>query len=104
MKASGITARVASPRVLKPGEARIVDFLLELDCPILVRSGGLLQALRGRAPHPLIGDFSLNAANSICGRHAISSWALTRLTPTHDLNAAQIAELAPQIGGRAASK
>ena len=38
--------RVASPRVLKPGEERIVDFLLSCDCPILVRSAGLLHQLR----------------------------------------------------------
>ena len=46
VQAAGITARVASPRVLKPNEQRIVNFLLRLDCPILVRSGGLLQALQ----------------------------------------------------------
>ena len=65
VKASGITARVASPRVLKPGEARILNFLLSLECQILVRSTGILHALRER-DHPfLIGDFSLNAANSL---------------------------------------
>ena len=37
IRAAGIQARVASPRVLKPGEERIVDFLLSCDCPILVR-------------------------------------------------------------------
>ncbi len=65
VKASGIAARVASPRILKPGEARIVDFLLSLDCAILVRSTGLLQALREKSHAELIGDFSLNAANSL---------------------------------------
>jgi len=62
IKATGITPRVASPRVLKPQEQRIVNFLLRLDCAIVVRSGGLLEALRGRHQHPLIGDFSLNIA------------------------------------------
>ncbi len=33
VQATGIEVRVASPRVLKPGEERIVDFLLRLDCP-----------------------------------------------------------------------
>jgi putative protease len=52
VQAAGIDARVASPRVLKPNEQRIVNFLLRLDCTILVRSGGLLQALQGTdAPH-----------------------------------------------------
>ena len=64
--------RVASPRVLKPGEERIVDFLLGCDCPILVRSAGLLQAL-GEGPHPaLVGDFSLNAANALTARELLA--------------------------------
>ena len=68
VKAAGILARVASPRVLKPGEARIVDFLLGLNCQILVRATGILHSLRQK-DHPfLIGDFSLNAANSLIGR------------------------------------
>ena len=36
IKAAGIVARVASPRVLKPQEQRIVNFLLRLDCPIVL--------------------------------------------------------------------
>ena len=39
----GAVARVAAPRVLKPGEERIAAFLLGLECPILVRSAGLLH-------------------------------------------------------------
>ena len=94
---AGITARVASPRILKPNEQRIVNFLLRLDCQILVRSGGLLQALR-EADHPeLIGDFSLNAANVISADTYLDL-GLHRLTPTHDLNADQVAELARAIG------
>jgi putative protease len=97
VKSAGITVRVASPRVLKPGEARISDFLASLDCWILVRCAGLLEALREKAAGRLIGDFSLNVANSI------SAWAILRqgverITPTHDLNAAQIAHLASAIG------
>ena len=93
VKDSGITARVASPRVLKQDEARILNFLLSLDCQILVRSTGILNALRDK-PHPeLTGDFSLNAANSLTVDEYLND-GLLRLTPTHDLNAAQIAELA----------
>jgi len=98
VKASGIAARVASPRVLKPGEARIVDFLVDLNCEILVRSTGILYTLRDRPTRMLTGDFSLNAANSIAARRFLGM-GLTRLTPTHDLNAAQIADLAKRIGG-----
>ena len=97
VQSNGIEARVASPRVLKPGEERIVDFLLKLNCSIVVRSAGLLHSLR-HGHHPeLIGDFSLNAANVLTA-HELLARGLTRITPTHDLNAAQIAALAAQIG------
>jgi hypothetical protein len=38
---------------------------------------------------PLRGDFSLNAANVLSARHLLAL-GLERLTPTHDLNAAQL--------------
>ena len=65
VKASGLQARVASPRILKPGESRIVQFLTSLHCPILVRSTGMLHTLKQSVDQPLIGDFSLNAANTL---------------------------------------
>ena len=97
VKASGIAARVASPRILKPDEARIVDFLLSLDCTIVVRSTGLLHGLREKPHAELIGDFSLNAANSLTAA-ILMELGLDRLTPTHDLNAAQVAALAHDAG------
>src|SRR5208283_783145 len=48
----------------------------------------------------LIGDFSLNAANAIAAAEFLQL-GLARVTPTHDLNADQIAALARQIGGAA---
>jgi len=92
VKAAGIEARVASPRILKPGEQRIADFLLRCECPLLVRSAGLLETLRPAGVR-LDGDFSLNAANAISA-DLLLSMGLSRIAPTHDLNAAQIAELA----------
>ena len=101
VQAAGIAARVASPRVLKPDEQRIVNFLLGLGCEIVVRSAGLLQALRllvaTEGSHSWIGDFSLNAANVLTAR-AFLDLGLKRLTPTHDLNAAQVASLAREVG------
>ena len=94
---AGIVARAASPRILKPGEARIVDFLLKLECPLLVRAAGLLDVLREQTQQPLIGDFSLNAANALSA-NTFLRLGLSRLTPTHDLNGAQIVELARQVG------
>src|SRR5205085_7101293 len=97
VQAAGLVARAASPRVLKPAESRIIDFLLKLDCPLVVRPAGLLYALQGQAHPPLIGDFSLNAANRLSA-DTFLRMGLERLTPTHDLNAAQITELARQMG------
>ena len=102
VQAAGIAARVASPRVLKPNEERIVHFLLRLDCQILVRSTGLLHALheaagppQGDSP-PWMGDFSLNAANLLAAGTFLRL-GLWRITPTHDLNAAQVADLARSL-------
>jgi putative protease len=96
VKAAGIPARVASPRILKPGESRILNFLLSLECPILVRSAGMLHTLQGNPHPPLIGDFSLNTANLLTAE-AYLALGLDRLTPTHDLNAEQISTLASQL-------
>ena len=96
VQAAGIEARVASPRVLKPSEQRVIRFLLKLDCPIVVRSSGLLQALQQEQHPALIGDFSLNTANVLTAETFLQL-GLTRITPSHDLNAAQIAALAQEI-------
>ncbi len=97
VQAAGLEVRVASPRILKPGESRIVAFLLSLECPILIRSTGILHTLRETTSQPLIGDFSLNTANTLTAE-AYLELGLDRLTPTHDLNAAQISGLAATIG------
>ena len=96
LQQAGITVRVASPRILKPGEERVVDFLLRLGCPVLIRPLGLLHLLSNRPHPPLTGDFSLNAANSITAR-TLLELGLERLALTHDLNAAQIADLAHAV-------
>jgi len=45
----------------------------------------------------LEGDFSLNTANALTA-HLLLSSGLSRLTPTHDLDASQLAELALALG------
>lgn len=97
VKSSGIAARVASPRVLKPGEEKIVQFLASLDCAIIVRAAGMIDELSGKSSNELIGDFSLNAANSIATASYLDL-GLARITASHDLNADQIAALARQSG------
>ena len=97
VKAAGMQVRVAGPRVLKPDESRIVAFLVSLECPILVRSTGMLQTLGKTPGRRLIGDFSLNTANTLTAE-AYLEFGLERVTPTHDLNAAQISALAGTVG------
>ena len=97
VKAAGVQVRVASPRILKPGESRILVFLVSLQCPILIRTTGILHTLKETASQPLIGDFSLNTANTLTAE-AYFELGLARLTPTHDLNAEQISALAATIG------
>ena len=99
VRAAGIRCRVASPRILKPAEQNVINFLRSLQVDVLVRSGGLLHDLL-RIPEPdrpvLDGDFSLNAANLLsCA--ALLELGVSRLNPTHDLNALQIVDLAKQI-------
>ena len=91
---AGVPVRVATPRLLKPDEGKILDFLRSLDCPILVRSAAMLERLQGV---DLTGDFSLNTANSQTAL-AYLELGCQRLTPTHDLNARQIAALGRDIG------
>ena len=98
VRSSGIPVRVATPRILKPGEERIVEFLLRLECPLLVRPSGLLHHLsRLDGAPPLTGDFSLNAANAVSAR-LLLDMGLERIAPTHDLNAEQVAALAREAG------
>lgn len=97
VREAGVECRVASPRVLKPCEEKIVDFLAKLGCPILVRPAGLVEMLGGREGLELTGDFSLNAANALTARMLLDG-GLARLTPTHDLNAEQVAALARAAG------
>lgn len=97
VRQSGTGVRIAGPRILKPGEERVLDFLLRLDCPLLVRPVGMLHALRGRTSAELTGDFSLNAANALSARLLLEQ-GLARITPTHDLNGEQVAQLAAEAG------
>jgi putative protease len=46
----------------------------------------------------MTGDFSLNAAN-VLSTSLLLGMGLDRITPTHDLNASQVARLAAAVGG-----
>lgn len=101
VRSARLDVRVASPRILKPAEEKVVHFLSSLDCPILIRSTGLLYSLQQRPATATtvrrMGDFSLNAANFRSAQSLIEM-GLERLTPSYDLNAEQITRLATDIG------
>jgi len=95
---------VAAPRIFKPGEARLVRYLLHLKPDaLLIRSSGLLYRLaelggngaaydeETRIPE-LLGDFSLNAANVLSAQQLLDK-GLSRLALTHDVNAEQLRKL-----------
>lgn len=99
VREAGLKPRVASPRILKPAEQRVIRFLLSLDCEILVRSGGLLYELLQQPVEQLpnlIGDFSLNVANAVSAKHYLDQ-GLNSITPTYDLNAQQVKNLCGSI-------
>ena len=92
--------RVASPRVLKPGEEKIVDFLLRLRLPDpRALQPALLEALRDRDARRAHRRFQPQRRQRRSPRTNFSSSACNVITPTHDLNAAQVADLARQVGG-----
>jgi putative protease len=93
---------VAAPRIIKPAEEALWRVLLKLDGAdaLLVRSAGLLSRLsllaeaEGVDTLPRIhGDFSLNVANAQAAR-AYLGLHVARLTPTFDLDASQLCDLA----------
>lgn len=117
VRRAGKTVIVATPRIIKPEEERLFTFYVRLrPDALLVRSAGFLQQLMDmggpgalyntRGPQSvdkeplripaLHGDFSLNAANILSAGLLLQS-GLTRLAPTHDLNAQQIASLATSL-------
>ncbi len=85
---------VAPPRIRKPGEDKIDRYLASLEPDaILVRGLGALhegRALRGGALR--IGDFSLNAANSLTASWILEQ-GLSAFTPSFDLDSAQLLRL-----------
>ncbi|MBI3071237.1 MAG: DUF3656 domain-containing protein [Deltaproteobacteria bacterium] len=82
---------LATPRIQKPGETRIVDHLVALKPDfILARSLGSLETLLRRDDRPrLIGDFSLNAVNPASASRLLSL-GLDALTPGYDLDATRL--------------
>jgi putative protease len=83
---------VAPPRIRKPGEEKIDDYLAKLAPDMILVRG--LGALRDGADASVlrIGDFSLNVTNHLSAQ-AVLSHGLSAFTPSFDLDAAQLSEL-----------
>lgn len=99
-RAAGLRVTLATTRVQKPGEASWDARLSRLEPDgVLVRHWGALVhfAQQGRAAGApaapgLHGDFSLNVTNSVTARLLLEQ-GLATFTPSHDLDAAQLASL-----------
>lgn len=92
LKAHGVRAGIATTRILKPREYYNLNIILRASPDaILVRNLGALQWLRDKGV-PLVGDFSLNAANSHTVRYLIGK-GLASVCASYDLNQTQLEAL-----------
>jgi putative protease len=95
LKEKGIRTGIATYRVMADGE----DLkLIERHCPdvVLVRNAGALHRLKGY-PGELIGDFSLNIANSISAEFFLNQAFLQRIVPSLDLNARELMQMIEKV-------
>jgi U32 family peptidase len=93
-RAAGARVLLATMRIQKPGEEPVDQrFAAMQPDGILARHLGALQYFRTKSDLPLHGDFSLNCTNVVTGR-TLLEMGLATLTPSYDLNAEQLADLA----------
>ncbi|HRU06130.1 MAG TPA: DUF3656 domain-containing protein, partial [Candidatus Brocadiia bacterium] len=85
-RAAGLPVTLATPRVIKPGEEKLLQDLLALaPDAILARNLAAVAFFRDRAPGlPLVADFSLNAANELTADQLLR-WGAARVTVSYDL-------------------
>ena len=85
---------VCPPRVRKPGEQKIDNYLGGLAAEVeLVRTLGRLHELQStRSPTTRVGDFSLNVTNRMSATEVLAR-GCTRFTPSFDLNEDQLLAL-----------
>jgi putative protease len=100
-RAAGVPIGLATLRIIKPGEEGLLAKIASAEPDaVLVRNLASLAYFREQTPNlPLVGDFSLNAANEITADLLLSE-GLCRLVPSYDLNweqlAAMLGRAAPQ--------
>ncbi len=94
IKNSNFKLGIATPRVLKPKENKILEDILKLNPDIvLIRNLGAIQYfLNYKNKLSLVGDFSLNISNSISSDYFLSK-GLNRITPSYDLDEKNLSDL-----------
>jgi putative protease len=92
LRQHGFTSGIATTRVLKPREYHNLN-IIERAAPdaVLVRNLGALQWFQGKS-FRLVGDFSLNAANSASVDYLLSK-GLETVCASYDLNERQLTAL-----------
>lgn len=92
LREKGFKVGIATTRILKPAELAHLKVIERLNPDVvLVRNLGALQFFKDKGLK-LVGDFSLNAANSLTARWLIGK-GLDRICPSYDLNREQLLEL-----------
>lgn len=89
--AAGAKAVVATTRIVKPGEDKLLAHIAKL-APhgVLVRNWAALAYFASRPERPILhGDFSLNITNSLTAAW-VAQQGLATLTCAHDLDATQL--------------
>ncbi len=95
----GFKVGIATTRILKPGERGHLEYIKRLAPDyVLVRNLGALQYFQDKELK-LIGDFSLNVANSVSAKWMLEQ-KLDRICPSYDLNKEQLLDLLEHLDGR----
>jgi putative protease len=86
-KAAGVPIGLATLRIIKPGEAGLLRLIAHYRADaLLIRNLAALMFFREHAAAtPLIGDYSLNAANELTAQLLLEQ-GIQRLVPSYDLN------------------
>ncbi|HEX5444660.1 MAG TPA: U32 family peptidase, partial [Pirellulales bacterium] len=97
-RAAAMPVGLATLRIVKPGEEGLLAKIAAAEADaVLVRNLGSLAWFREHEPSlPLIGDYSLNAANELTADLLIQQ-ELTRLTPSYDLTWEQLTAMLGRI-------
>jgi putative protease len=92
LREKGFKVGIATTRILKPAELAHLKVIERLRPDVvLVRNLGALQFFKNKGLK-LVGDFSLNAANSLTARW-LTDKGLDRICPSYDLNREQLLDL-----------